>query len=172
MKQRWVIAAVTALTALVALSDLRLVLALLLPGAHSWTTATSHAFLPGNGGTLPALVEMSLSLTLLAWWLCALLVQAHRPWLRVANGIFSGWQFAQVTSVWLAIIGVLLQAADMPTALRNLGLILVGTDLLWMVPLTLCLPALQLGLGEWVYRLSMRIARTQTTQTIASLEAG
>ncbi len=172
MRQRWVIAAVTGLTALVAVSDLRLVLAVLRSGLYSWAAAPWHAFLLGNGGIFPALWKMTFSMTLLAWWSGALLVPAHRPWLRIANVIFGGWQLAQVTLIWLGVIGVLLQAADMPGTLGNVRLIVRGTDLLWMIPLTLCLPALQLGLGEWVYRLSARVVRIQAAQTTASVEAG
>ncbi|MDX2354680.1 hypothetical protein [Stutzerimonas xanthomarina] len=172
MKQRWAIAAVTGFTALTAVSDLRLVIAVLQSGHNSWAAAPSHAFLLGNGGILPALWKMSLSMTLLAWWLRALLMPAHRPWLRIANGIFGGWQLAQVTLIWLGVIGILLQVAEMPTTLRNVRLIVRDTDLLWIIPLTLCLPAAQLGLGEWAYRVSRRVERTQATNTIASMEAG
>lgn len=172
MKQRWAIAAVTGFTALTAVSDLRLVIAVLQSGPYSWAATPSHAFLLGNGGILPALWKMSLSMTLLTWWLGALLLPAHRPWLRIANGIFGGWQLAQVTLIWLGVISVLLQVAEMPTTLRNVGLIVGDTALRWIIPLTLCLPALQLGLGEWAYRVSRRVERTQATNTIASTEAG
>ncbi|HBS78668.1 MAG: hypothetical protein CMK99_06760 [Pseudomonas sp.] len=66
MKQRWAIAAVTGFTALTAVSDLRLVIAVLQSGHNSWAAAPSHAFLLGNGGILPALWKMSLSMTVLA----------------------------------------------------------------------------------------------------------
>lgn len=171
MKQRWATAAVTGFTALIAVNDLRLVIAVLQSGSYSWPAAPSHAFLLGNGGILPALWKMSLSMTLLVWWLGALLVPAHRPWLRIANGIFGGWQLAQVTVIWLGVIAVLLQAAEMPTTLRNVRLIVGATDLLWIIPLTLCLPALQFGLGEWAYRVNRRVEQTQATNTIASTEA-
>lgn len=59
----------------------------------------------------------------------------------------------------------------MPTTLRNVRLIVGNTDLLWIIPLTLCLHAVQLGYGECACRVNARVVQTQATQTIASAEA-
>lgn len=176
MKKRWVLGAAVGFTALTAIHDSRLVLeAARTIGRYSTTEGTQPLFamLPGHGDVVLALVKLTFSASMLAWWLWALLIPAHRPLLRVANGAFSGWQLVQITLVWIAVLGVLLPVAnsgDAPiaSAIRVVG----GTDLAWLVPLTLCPPALQFGLGEWACRLSAPTAQAQAAPTIASAGAG
>jgi hypothetical protein len=92
-----------------------------------------------------------------------------RRWVRLANRTFSGWLLIQILMVWFAVLGILQQVSGVPGGLtgRNALAIIGGTDLSWLIPLTLCLPALQLGLGELACRLSQPSPETLGDRTIS-----
>ncbi|RRV88293.1 hypothetical protein EGJ13_01870 [Stutzerimonas stutzeri] len=154
MKNRLALCAVTGLTALVALGDLLLVLSL--PDAPAY-----HSAMPANRGywllehrQVISAVKLSASVSMLLWWLAATITPAHRPYLRLANAAYSGWLAIQLVMVWATVLDVLHQVAGFPGDLtgRQALMLLESTDLGWLVSLTLCLPALQLALGEFAYR--------------------
>jgi hypothetical protein len=176
MKTRWALCAITALTALIAANDLfsaiRLSDGLSKHATGAWaSTVTSWAL---EHQRFIVITKPAVSALMLVWWLAATIKPTRRPSLRLANAAFSGWLLSQELMVWAAVVGVLQQVSGLPGGLtaRNALTIIEGTDLRWLIPLTLCLPALQLGLGEWAHRLSSPSRQTQGDRTIASAGAG
>jgi hypothetical protein len=114
------------------------------------------------------------SALLLIWWLTATAKPTHRPALRLANAAFGSWILVETVVIWTAVLGILHQVSGLPDAepLKTALLIIRTTALKWLIPVTLCLPILQLGLGEWAYRLSARVGKTNAPLTFASKEAG
>lgn len=174
MPKRWPILAATGLTALIVLGDLLLVL-----GMHD--TLIQH-----RADVAPALArwllehkrlictaKLLVSAPMLLWWLVATVSPARRPRLRLANVAFSGWLATQIITVWFAVLVFLSQVAGFPDGLTadNVLKLLKATEAGWLMPLTLCLPILQLVLGEWAYRSGWHAARAPGSRFSSQAEA-
>ena len=80
----------------------------------------------------------------------------------------------QMLVIWTAVLGILQQVSGLSDGepIQAALLIIGASSLRWVIPSTFCLPILQLGLGEWAYRVTARVAHPQGVRTIASTEAG
>src|SRR5690606_35248280 len=106
-------------------------------------------------------------------WLAAMVRPARRPNLMLANATFSSWLALQTVAVWAAVLGVLYQVAGFADGLTasNTLRIITGTSLSWLIPLTLCVPALQLVLGEFAYRSGWSSVQPVKDRSISRVEA-
>ena len=173
MNNRWALCGATGLAALIALGDLLLVLSL--PDAPAFQTA-----IPGDRGywlldhqRFISAAKLFASVSMLLWWLAATIKPARRPYLRLANAAFGGWLAIQGALVWATLLDVLHQVTGIPgdlTGTQALTL-LKSTDLGWLIPLILCLPVLQLALGELAYRSGRRSATPPRTLITSPVEA-
>lgn len=114
------------------------------------------------------------SLLLLCWWLTATARPARRPALRLANAAFGSWVLVEILVIWSVVLGILQQVSGLPhDAYASAAWQIIRTTVLkWLILSTLGLPIFQLGLGEWAYRVSARVTRTQANPTIAFAHAG
>ncbi len=173
MKTRLVLGAVTIWTAFIAANDLYLAVTLadrLVAQLHSgWSSNLPGWVLERYEGIVKVKVTASAAMSI--WWLAAVVNRKSRPWLRLANGAFSGWLLIQVILIWVVIGAVLLQASGLahePTG-RNLLSVIKVAGLGWLILVTLCLPAIQCVLGEWACRLSR--CQSPESRPIAAAEA-
>ena len=175
MNYRWALCAVVALTALIAFGDLTLALLLRDAPAIQYEAARAPAlcnWLFEQQGPISS-AKLIASTLMLLWWLAAMIRPARRPNLRLANATFSGWLALQTVAVWAAVLGVLYQVAGFADGLTasNTLRIITGTSLSWLIPLTLCVPALQLALGEFAYRSGWSSAQPVKDRSTSRVEA-
>ena len=120
------------------------------------------------------IVNLAASALLLIWWLTATAKPTPRPTLRLANAAFGSWILVQMLVIWTAVLGILQQVSGLPDGepVQAALLIIGASSLRWLIPSTFFLPILQLGLGEWAYRVTAQVTHPQGVGTIALTEAG
>ncbi|NKQ10841.1 hypothetical protein [Pseudomonas sp. SST3] len=175
MRNRWALCAVVALTAFIAAGDLLLTVELSGEAATQNTAVRASAFTNWllEHQRLINTAKLIVSTLMLLWWLAATIRPTRRPRLRLANVAFSGWLAIETVTVWAAVLGVLYQVSGLSDGLTGGGTLTIikGTELSWLIPLTFCIPALQLILGEWAYRSGQSSAQRQMSSTISQAEA-
>lgn len=158
MKTRLVLSAITVWAALIAAYDIYLAVT-----PSNWLANQLHGAWPPNlaGWVIDhhdriVVVKAAVSAAMAIWWLAAAAKPKSRPWLRLANAVFSGWLMVQVVVIWAAVAAVLLEISGLPheSTGQHILEVLRITDLSWLVLVTLCLPAIQAVLGEWACRIS------------------
>lgn len=173
MKAKLALCAIAVWTALIAAYDLYLAAmpstglanqlhGALPPNLAGWVTGHYDRIL---------IVKAAASAAMAIWWLKASLKPASRPWLRLANALFSGWLMVQVLTIWVAVAAVLLQGSGLPheSTGQHILAVLKITGLGWLILVTLSLPAIQAVLGEWADRISRYQSRE--SRPIAAAEA-
>lgn len=165
MRNRWALCAVVALTALIAAGNLLLAVELSGEAGTQNTSVRASALINWLLGhqRLISTAKLVVSTLMLLWWLTATIRPIRRPRLRLANAAFSGWLVVETVTVWAAVLGGLYQVSGLSEGLTGSGIVKIikGTELSWLIPLTFCMPALQLILGEWAYRSGQSSAQRQ-----------
>ena len=173
MKARLVLRAITMWTAFIAAFDLYLAV---MPSTgianqlHGAWPPNLADWVIGHHDRI-VIVKAAVSAAMAIWWLAAAMKPESRPWLRLANAVFSGWLMVQVFVIWAAVAAVLLEISGLPheSTGSNFLTIFRITDLSWLILVTLCLPVIQAVLGEWACRLSR--CQSRESRPIAAVEA-